>query len=159
MLRCVDQPGGTPHHPSKRIVSWVSGCDAAGSAGAILGKEEPSSLRGGRGAGQGGDGQGCRLVIGDSGRQSSHPSRWAERTLPAASLGDLHPRRASGGWGWGGAGRRVRAPGSPRGPGGALEWPDDWPGDWGRYTWTAAGQGSSPGSGAAKTPWEAAPHG
>ena len=27
----------------------------------------------------------------------------------------------------------MRAPGSPRGPGGALEWPDDWPGDWGRY--------------------------
>ena len=27
----------------------------------------------------------------------------------------------------------MRASESPRSPGGALEWPDDRPGDWGRY--------------------------
>lgn len=34
-------------------------------------------------------------MIGVSGWQSSCPSQWAERTLPAASLSDLQPRRAS----------------------------------------------------------------
>lgn len=40
----------------------------------------------------------------------------------------------------------MRASGSPRSPGGALEWPDDRPGDWGRYL-DGRGQRIVPGGG------------
>lgn len=82
------------------------------------------------------------------------PSRAAERTLPAASLRDLQPRRASGrGLGCGCEPREAQGVGEglSRGP---LTSPRA-----GADTWTDTGGGSSPGAGAAKTPWEAATRG
>lgn len=85
-------------------------------------------------------GKGVGLVIGAQGRY----------TVPSASLDDLQPRRAN---------RRGLGCGCVLGEaGGAGE--GDYSGrTTGRGTWTDAGRGSSPGAGAAKTPWKAAPHG
>lgn len=62
--------------------------------------------------------------------------------------------RAGGGWA---AGEGF---GKPAGPGrGAFQLPDDPPVALGQVAGRTLAQGSSPGAGAAKTPWEAAPRG
>lgn len=75
-----------PPPQKKRTMSWDSGWGDGYVAGAVLGREEPSSLLGRKGYGSGRKrGRGVGLVIGAQDRY----------TVPAASLDDLQPRRAN----------------------------------------------------------------
>lgn len=108
--------GTLPIHP-KRIMSWDAGRDAAGSAGAMLGREEPSSLQGGSGAGQRRDGQGCGLVMRGRGGTALGgirliPAGWqSARFQPPGWVTSIREGRAGGGWAAG------ASSGKPTGPG------------------------------------------
>lgn len=98
LLRGLDQSGSTLHLPHKRTASWGSGCQAAGSARVVLGKEEPSSLRGGNGAGQRGDGQGCGFAMGALGGGPRIPAGGqSERFQPPLSMTSSREGRAGEG--------------------------------------------------------------
>lgn len=99
-------------------MSWDSGWGDGYVAGAVLGREEPSSFTGRKGRGSGRRrGKGVGLVIGAQGRY----------TVPAASLDDLQPRRANG------RGLGCGCSEKPAGPGRAIPVARRLAEDWGRY--------------------------
>lgn len=93
-----------PHISPKRTVSWTRHGETAISPELFwAGREEPSSLAGGRGTGQGGDG--TRVLDLRSGLRAG------TRFQPLLSMTSSREGRAGGGWAAGACSEKPAGPG------------------------------------------------